>query len=245
MGKTSTCCAICGGLSELGRKVLAIDLDPQGNLSFSLGIESEDEYTIYDVFKGNCDISDAIQHGEICDVIASNILLSGVELELTGVGREYILREQIETIRDQYDYIILDTPPALSVLTINAYTAADGLVIPMLCEILSLQGIAQLKQTIFAVQRYYNKDLKVEGILLNKYNPRLTLTKDVEDLANVIAGQLETKIFKSRISASVCIAEAPAHGESVITYSPRSKSAQEYMAFITELTGEKRGAKKK
>lgn len=245
MGKTTTCCAICGGLSELGRKVLAIDLDPQGNLSFSLGIESEDEYTIYDVFKGNCDISDAIQHGEICDVIASNILLSGVELELTGVGREYILREQIETIRDQYDYIILDTPPALSVLTINAYTAADGLVIPMLCEILSLQGIAQLKQTIFAVQRYYNKDLKVEGILLNKYNPRLTLTKDVEDLANVIAGQLETKIFKSRISASVCIAEAPAHGESVLTYSPRSKSAQEYMAFITELTGEKRGAKKK
>ncbi len=245
MGKTTTCCAICGGLSELGRKVLAIDLDPQGNLSFSLGIESEDEYTIYDVFKGNCDISDAIQHGEICDVIASNILLSGVELELTGVGREYILREQIETIRDQYDYIILDTPPALSVLTINAYTAADGLVIPMLCEILSLQGIAQLKQTIFAVQRYYNKDLKVEGILLNKYNPRLTLTKDVEDLANVIAGQLETKIFKSRISASVCIAEAPAHGESVITYLPRSKSAQEYMAFITELTGEKRGAKKK
>lgn len=245
VGKTTSCCAICGGLSELGKRVLAIDLDPQGNLSFSLGIESEDQYTIYDVFKGNCDISDAIQQGEVCDVIASNILLSGVELELTGVGREYILREQLDTIRDKYDYIILDTPPALSVLTINAYTASDELVIPMLCEILSLQGIAQLKQTIFAVQRYYNKDLKVEGILLNKYNPRLTLTRDVEDLANVIAGQLDTKIFKSRISTSVCIAEAPAHGESIITYSPKSKSTREYMELIAELTGEKRGAKKK
>lgn len=166
-----------------------------------------------------------------------------MELELTGVGREYILREQMETIRDEYDYIILDTPPALSVLTINAYTASDELVIPMLCEILSLQGIAQLKQTIFAVQRYYNKELKVAGILLNKYNPRLTLTKDVEDLANVIAMQLDTKIFKSRISASVSIAEAPAHGESVITYSPKSKAAQEYFAFICELTGEKAGDK--
>lgn len=144
----------------------------RGTLSFSLGIDDEDAYTIYDVFKGNCDISDAVQKGGICDVIASNILLSGVELELTGVGREYILREQMETIRDEYDYIILDTPPALSVLTINAYTASDELVIPMLCEILSLQGIAQLKQTIFAVQRYYNKELKVAGILLNKYNPR-------------------------------------------------------------------------
>ena len=102
----------------MGKKVLAIDLDPQGNLSFSLGIDDEDAYTIYDVFKGNCDISDAVQKGGICDVIASNILLSGVELELTGVGREYILREQMETIRDEYDYIILDTPPALSVLTI-------------------------------------------------------------------------------------------------------------------------------
>ena len=101
VGKTTTCCAICGGLAQMGKKVLAIDLDPQGNLSFSLGIDDEDAYTIYDVFKGNCDISDAVQKGGICDVIASNILLSGVELELTGVGREYILREQLKTIREE------------------------------------------------------------------------------------------------------------------------------------------------
>ena len=235
VGKTTTCCSVCGELKRLGYKVLAIDLDPQGNLSFSLGVEAEDNFTIYDVMKGNCDITDAIIIGDVCDVVPSNILLSGLELEMTGVGREYVLREQLSGISKRYDYIILDTPPALSVLTINAYTASDELVIPMLCEILSLQGIAQLKQTIFAVKRYYNKSLCVRGILLNKYNPRYTLTKDVEDIAQVIAEQLETTIFKTKISASVAIAEAPAHGESIITYSPKSKSAKEFREFVKEL----------
>lgn len=239
VGKTTTCCGLCGGLVKKGYKVLAIDLDPQGNLGFSLGTEAEDNFTAYDIFKGNCEITDAIIKGEVCDVIPSNILLSGVELELTGVGREYILREQLEEIKDRYDYIILDTPPALSVLTINAYTASDELVIPMLCEILSLQGIAQLKQTIFAVQRYYNKSLRVRGILLNKYNSRLMLTREVEELAAMIAEQLDTEIFKTRISASVCIAEAPAHGESVITYSPKSKATKEFVSLVDEIVGSK------
>lgn len=237
VGKTTTCSALCGGLVKLKQRVLAIDLDPQGNLTFSLGADADDSFTVYDVLKGNCELKDAIQKDGVCDVVPSNILLSGLELEMTGVGREYVLREQLSAVADEYDYIILDTPPALSVLTINAYTASDELVIPMLCEILSLQGIAQLKQTIFAVQRYYNKELKVRGILLNKYNPRYTLTKEVEELAGMIAQQLETKIFKSRISSAVCIAEAPAHGESIMTYSPKSRSVKEYMDFIEELTG--------
>ena len=236
VGKTTTCCSMCGELARLGYRVLAVDLDPQGNLSFSLGVEADDKFTIYDVMKGNCEITDAIISGGTCDVVPSNILLSGLELEMTGVGREYVLREQLSELSKKYDYIILDTPPALSVLTINAYTASDELVIPMLCEILSLQGIAQLKQTIFAVKKYYNKSLQVRGILLNKYNPHYTLTKDVEELAQVIAEQLETTIFNSKISASVSIAEAPAHGESIITYSPKSKSAQEFKAFVEELT---------
>ncbi|MDE7228949.1 MAG: AAA family ATPase [Oscillospiraceae bacterium] len=238
VGKTTTCAGLCGGLAKLGNKVLAIDLDPQGNLSFSLGAEVEDNFTIYDVMKGNCDIGDAIIKGETCDVVPSNILLSGLELEMTGVGREYVLREQLNYVKKNYDYIILDTPPALSVLTINAYTASDELIIPMLCEVLSLQGIAQLRQTIFAVKRYYNKQLVVRGILLNKYNPHYTLTKEVEELAQMIAEQLDTVIFKSKISNSVTIAEAPAHGESIITYSPKSRSAMEYMAFIKELTSQ-------
>ena len=147
------------------------------------------------------------------------------------------LRAQLTRATDHYDFIILATPPALSVLTINAYTASDELVIPMLCEILSLQGIAQLKQTIFAVQRYYNKSLKVSGILLNIYNSHYMLTREVEELAALIAEQLDSRIFKTRISASVAIAEAPAHGESIMSYSPKSKSAKEYMDFIKELIG--------
>lgn len=237
VGKTTTCSAICGCLAQMGKRVLAVDLDPQGNLSFSLGVEADDSFTIYDVLKGNCELSDAIQQGGVCDVVPSNILLSGLELEMTGVGREYVLSEQLGAVKDNYDFIILDTPPALSVLTINAYTASDELVIPMLCEILSLQGIAQLKQTIFAVQRYYNKSLKVAGILLNKYNAHFMLTREVEELAAMIAEQLDSRIFKTRISASVAIAEAPAHGESIMTYSPKSKSAQEYKSFVKELIG--------
>ena len=171
VGKTTTCAAFCGGLTESGKSVLAIDLDPQGNLSFSLGADAEESYTMYDVFKGNCTVKEAIQCTDNCDVIPANILLSGCELELTGVGREYLLREALSDVMDDYDYIMIDTPPALSILTINAYTAADKLIIPMIAEILSLQGIAQLKETIFAVKKYYNKDLEITGILLNKYNP--------------------------------------------------------------------------
>ncbi|MBE6880020.1 MAG: ParA family protein [Ruminococcaceae bacterium] len=237
VGKTTTCSAFCGGLTDCGHSVLAIDLDPQGNLSFSLGADAEDNYTMYDVFKGNCDIKEAIQCTPNCDVVAANILLSGCELELTGVGREYILREALSKVEDDYDYIIIDTPPALSILTINAYTAADQLIIPMIAEILSLQGIAQLKETIFAVKKYYNKNLEIKGILLNKYNPRLILTKEVEELATMIAQQLDTKILDAKISTSVVLAEAPAHGVTIIDYAPRSKACAEYRKLISEITG--------
>lgn len=237
VGKTTTCAAFCGGLTESGKSVLAIDLDPQGNLSFSLGADAEESYTMYDVFKGNCTVKEATQCTDNCDVIPANILLSGCELELTGVGREYLLREALSDVMDDYDYIMIDTPPALSILTINAYTAADKLIIPMIAEILSLQGIAQLKETIFAVKKYYNKDLEITGILLNKYNPRLVLTKEVEELAGMIAEQLGTKILSSRISTNVSLAEAPAHGISIMEYAPRSKATAEYRSLINEVTG--------
>ena len=127
VGKTTTCSAFCGGLTDCGHSVLAIDLDPQGNLSFSLGAEAEDNYTMYDVFKGNCDIKDAIQCTPNCDVVAANILLSGCELELTGVGREYILREALSQVEDEYDYIIIDTPPVLLISDALALTSSvDG-----------------------------------------------------------------------------------------------------------------------
>jgi chromosome partitioning protein len=222
----------------MGKSVLAIDLDPQGNLSFSLGADpSAGGYTVYNALKHEVGLYDIIQHTEVCDIAPANITLSACELELTAVGREHILKEQIDTIIADYDYIMIDTPPALSVLTINAYVASDWLIIPMIPEILSLQGFAQLKETIYAIKKYYNKTLEVRGILLNQYNPRLILTKEVEDLANIIAEQLDTDVFEQRITSSVIIAEAPAHGKTVNRYSPRSKSSQEFTDLTYEILG--------
>jgi chromosome partitioning protein len=238
VGKTTTCASICGCLSEMGKSVLAIDLDPQGNLSFSLGADvASGSYTIYNALKHEVGIYDIIQHTEICDIAPANITLSACELELTAVGREHILKEQIDTISTDYDYIIIDTPPALSVLTINAYVASDWLIIPMIPEILSLQGFAQLKETVFAIKKYYNKMLEVRGILLNKYNPRLVLTKEVEELANIIAEQLDTDVFEQKITSSVIVAEAPAHGKTVTKYAPRTKSSKEFTDLTYEILG--------
>lgn len=247
VGKTTTASALCGGLTAQGSRVLGIDLDPQGNFSFSLGAdaESEDSITVYDVFKGEHTLKQAIQPTHTCDMVSSNILLSGVELEMVQVGREYTLYEQLEQLRNQYDYIVIDTPPALNVLTINAYTAADSLIIPMTPEILSLQGISQLKETIFAVKKYYNRSLILEGILLTKYNSRMTLTKEVEELAGIIARQLQTKVFTTKISSSVAVAEAPAHRLTIMEYAPRAKATRDYMRFIDELLGGRNSSGKK
>ncbi|MCL2086930.1 MAG: ParA family protein [Oscillospiraceae bacterium] len=244
VGKTTVCASLCGWLTKIGKSVLAIDLDPQGNLSFSLGAEQfENMYTLYNVMKGEVDLHDAIQHADYCDVAPSNITLSGLELELNSVGREYILRDQLELIAADYEYVLIDTPPALSILTINAYTAADWLVIPMLGEILSLQGLSQLKETIFAVKKYFNKSLEVRGILLNKYNPRLILTKEVEELAAIVSEQLNTEVFETKIGQSVSVAEAPAHGKPISEYAPHSKAAEEFEALAYEILGREKPQK--
>lgn len=234
VGKTTTAAAFCGVLVSKGKKVLAIDLDPQGNLSFSLGADYE-SYTIHDVLIGKLSIHEAIQTTPNCDVIPANILLSGLELELSNVGREYILKERLAPILKFYDYIIIDTPPALSILTINAYTACNDLIIPMTPEILSLQGIAQLKDTIIAVKKYYNKGLSLRGILLTKYNERMLLTKEVEELASIVARQLGSVVLNTKISVSVAAAEAPAHQMSIVRYAPRTKASRDYVRLIDEL----------
>lgn len=236
VGKTTTACAFCGYFSEKNKKVLAIDLDPQGNLSFSLGADS-DGLTIHDVLLGKASIHEAIIETPTCDVIPSNILLSGIELELTDVGREYALKQKLSTIRRFYDYIIIDTPPALSILTINAYAAADDLIIPMTAEILSLQGVSQLRETIFAVKKYYNNKLCLKGILLTRYNSRNILSNDVLEMAQIVASQLGTKVINSKISTSVSAGEAPAHQMSVIQYAPKSTVTRDYVSAIDELYG--------
>lgn len=237
VGKTTTTAALLASLHRRGARVLGVDLDPQGSLGFSLGLDIEHCTTIYDVFRGEVDAEEAICTTETCDLLASNILLSGAELEFNRPGREFLLKNVLSRLEDKYDYIIVDTPPALSLLTVNAYVAADSLIIPMAPEVLSLLGVSQLKETIESVRSYYNPSLRVLGILLNRYSARFNLNQEVLELAQQIAAQLDTQVFQSKIRGSVAAAEAPAHGLSVIDYAPRSKPAQDFEDLCDEIAG--------
>lgn len=235
VGKTTTSSALAAGLTRENKRVLGIDLDPQGNFGFSLGLDIEDCKNIYDVFKHKIPIEEAIQSTDYCDIVTSNILLSGAELEFNSFGRELMLKRTLRFVENRYDYIIIDTPPALNVLTMNAYAASNYLIIPMAAEILSIVGVSQIKETINSVQETVNPDLHVLGILLTKYNKRTILAREVKEMASQIATQIETTVFKTQIRPSVTIAEAPAHGESIYEYSPRSNPSVDYQAFVKEV----------
>lgn len=235
VGKTTTSTALVSGLTAQGKKVLGVDLDPQGNLGFSLGIEIENCATLYDAFKNNTPLEEIIQHTPYGDVLPSNILLSSAELEFNRPGREFLLKKTLELVADQYDYIIIDTPPALNILTVNAYVASQGLIIPMIPDILSLLGVSQLKETIDSVKNFYNPNLNVMGIILTKYNARLNLAKEVFEMAEHMADLLDTKVFESKIRNGVSVAEAPAHGESIFDYAPKSNPALDYANFVKEV----------
>lgn len=239
VGKTSTSSALISGLTAHKKRVLGIDLDPQGNLGYSLGLEIEESRTIYDVMKGKAYLADVIQHTKYGDIVPSNILLSSAELEFNRPGREYMLKNALVPIENLYDYIIIDTPPALNILTVNAYVVSQGLIIPMIPDILSLLGVSQINETIDTVKKFYNPNLQVLGILLTKYNGRMNLTKEVEEMANEIAIQFDSTVFKAKIRNSVSVAEAPAHGESIYDYSGRSKPAQDYWQFVEEVLNKK------
>ena len=235
VGKTTTALSLISALRLRNYKVLGVDLDPQGSLGFSAGLDIENADTIYDVLKGKKKIDDVITDTEIGDFLPSNILLSTAELEFNMPGREFLLRDALARIAGDYDYIIIDTPPALNILTVNAYVAAQGLIVPMAPEILSLLGVSQLRDTVENVRRYYNPNLEVMGILLNRYSSRLVLNREVEDMVQEVAHKLETKVFQSKIHASVAIAESPAYGESVLTYSPGSRSARDFTGLLDEI----------
>jgi chromosome partitioning protein len=235
VGKTTTSSTLAAGLALHNHKVLAIDLDPQGNLGFSLGLNIENSNTIYEVLKNKVPIEKAIQKSKYCDVITSNIMLSSAELKFTGSGREFLLKKALEPIINNYDYIIIDTPPALNILTVNAYTVANHLIIPMTAEILSLLGVTQLKETIDSVKSTFNPSLNVLGILLTKFNGRTILAQEVKDMSKNIAKQIGTVVFDTQIRISVSVAEAPAHGESIFEYSPRCNPSQDYKSFISEV----------
>ncbi len=235
VGKTTTSLSLIDGLRLRGNRVLGVDLDPQGSLGFSAGLNIEKIPTIYEVFKGKISVEKAIAEANVGDILPSNILLSAAETELNMTGREYLLRNELSKVLHKYDYVVIDTPPALNILTVNAYVAAEGLIIPMAPEILSLLGISQIRETIDSVRRYYNPNLEVLGILLNRFSNRLVLNREVEDMAAQIAEKLDTVVFDAKIRTSVAVAECPAHAESILTYAPSSKPAQDFQALVREL----------
>ena len=235
VGKTTTSSALLTGLALHNKKVLGIDLDPQGNLGFSLGLDIDNTTTIYDVLKGAAPIEQAIHTIGNIDLIPSNILLSSAELEFNRSGREFLLKNVLSSVENKYDYIIIDTPPALNILTVNAYVVSNALIIPMIPEILSLLGVSQLKETIDTVKKFYNPDLSVLGLLLTKYNKRINLAREVEEMAVAIAEQLDACVFQVKIRASVSVAEAPAHGESILSYAAKSKPALDYLNLVEEI----------
>jgi chromosome partitioning protein len=232
VGKTTTAHSLATGLKNKGYKVLAVDMDPQGNLSYGYSVD-QDKPTIYEVLKGQISSVDAIQHTAGGDILPANILLSGADMEFTHTGREYLLSEALKPL--QYDYIVVDTPPALNVLTINAFTAANALIIPMGADIFSLQGMAQLNSTIERIKKYVNPSLKVEGILITNHNPRTVLGKDMTDTIKQIADQLQTKVFQTAIRATVSVQEAQTQQVDIYAYAPKGAATVDYNAFIDEL----------
>lgn len=235
VGKTTTTYALAAILADKGYRVLALDLDPQSNLTFCMAGDNDRLPTIYDLFRGKVKIRQAIQPTEISDLIASNILLSGVELEFTNLGREYILSDALKPILPLYDYILIDTPPALSVLTINAFTASNYILVPMHADIFSLQGMAQLYDTIERVKLYCNPNLKYAGILLTRCNARTKLASEVRGTAELISRDLDIPLFSASIRNSVAISESQSLQENPLKYASKNPVIQDYIEFAEEL----------
>lgn len=234
VGKSTTAAALVTGLSLKGFKALAIDLDAQGNLSYTAGAKT-DGATALGVLTGEVKAADAIQHTASGDIIASSKALSGADAFITDTGKEYKLKEALESLKGRYDYIIIDTPPALGILTVNALTACDSVIIPAQADIYSLQGIEQLAETMKPVKKYCNPGLKIEGILLTRYSSRSVLSRDIAELADQLADRLGTRLFKATIREAVSIREAQISQQSLYAYAPAAKVTEDYTRFIEEL----------
>ena len=235
VGKTATAQALGAGLRKKGQRVLYIDLDSQNNLSYALDADVTKAGSM-DVITGATAAADAIQKTEEGDVIAGSESLAAADQIITGTGKEYRLKEAIESIKQSYDYIIIDTPAALGTLTVNALTAAHGVIIPVQADIYSLQGIAQINNVITAVKKYCNAQLSIRGILLTRYNARAILSRDMQDNLREAAKQLKTKVYSAPIRECISIKEAQARKINIFDYAPKSNAAKDYLAFTEEFT---------
>ena len=236
VGKTTTAINLSASLASLGKKVLAIDMDPQGNMSSGLGVDkNEVEKTVYDLIIGNIGIEECIYEEVIenLDVLPSNIDLSAAEIELIGVdNKEYILRDEVNKVKEKYDFIIIDCPPALSMLTINAMTTSDSVLVPIQCEYYALEGLSQLIHTIELVQERLNPELEIEGVVFTMYDARTNLSLEVVE--NVKSNLNET-IYKTIIPRNVRLAEAPSHGMPINLYDSKSTGAESYRLLAAEV----------
>lgn len=231
VGKTTSTINIGAGLNKLGKKVLLIDLDPQANLSQSLGLREESR-NIYSAIRGDHAL-EPITILKGLDIIPSTLDLSGAEVELAGeAGREFVLRELIEPLRASYHYIIIDSPPSLGLLTINAFTASDLVFIPLQAQYLALQGLTKLIEVIDKIKKRLNKTLKVGGVIITQYDSRKVLNRDV---VATIHTHFKDEVFNTKIRDNVALAEAPTQGLDIFRYNPKSYGAEDYLALCKEI----------
>ncbi len=235
VGKTTTAINFSTLLAKRGKNVLLIDADPQGNATSGVGIDKNVELSVYDlIINDESNPKEIIQKTDIknLSICPSNINLAGAEVELVSMmSREYRMKEKLDTIKEDYDYIIIDCPPSLGLITLNSFTAADSVLIPVQCEYYALEGLGQLLNTVQLVQKHLNKNLKIEGALLTMYDIRTNLSNQVVKEVNKY---FEDKVYKTVIPRNVKLSEAPSYGMPISIYDPRSKGAKSYDKFVKE-----------
>ena len=236
VGKTTTAINLSSCLSALGKRVLAIDMDPQGNMTGGLGVDKDNvEKTVYDLIIGRATVEECLckEVFKNLDLLPTNIDLSAAEIELIGVeNKEFIIRDEVAKIRGNYDFVIVDCPPSLSMLTINAMTTADTVLVPIQCEYYALEGLSQLMHTIDLVKERLNPDLEMEGVVFTMYNARTNLSLQVVEN---VKDNLDQTIYKTIIPRNIRLAEAPSHGLPINIYDPKSSGAESYMLLAEEV----------
>ena len=235
VGKTTTTVNLSTLLAKKGKKVLLIDADPQGNATSGLGITKDIELSVYDILVGDTEFDQTVQESAIKNlkVCPSNISLAGAEVELVSMlSREQRLKTKLDVVKDQYDYILIDCPPSLGLITLNAFTASDSVLIPVQCEYFALEGVGQLLNTVNLVKKHLNKNLEIEGALLTMYDARTNLSNQV---VKEVKKYFENKVYKTVIPRNVRLSEAPSYGMPISLYDPRSKGAKAYEKFTKEL----------
>ena len=238
VGKTTTSVNLAASLAEKGKCVLLIDADPQGNATSGFGVDKNDlEYTLYELIIEECGIRDCIMEDVIpgVSIIPSNVNLAAAEIELVNVDRkEFILKNEIDYVSDKYDYILIDCPPSLNILTLNAMTTANSILVPIQCEYYALEGLSQLIHTVNLAKERLNPGLDIEGVVFTMYDSRTNLSMQVVDN---VRSNLKSYIFESVIPRNVRLSEAPSFGMPIIKYDPKSTGADAYMSLAEELLG--------